>query len=205
MVQLKVVLNEFHSHVPWTDLILLGSDPDKIIGFFAYLFDCFPSDKKSRVSFQWFLNGFPTLSEIPLHWLLPWSSRCNSSHIRSMTEFFRFLLWNPLSGGYLRLLLLNPNSRGFVRLLLYRVLFLTVPPNFSVPKWKTMGSQSEILFHEILDVQKILVGWTTFFFLALKFGRTSQKTTLYFFSSYNLFIWQRWLMNMPTKLTFDWP
>ena len=35
---------------------------------------------------------------------------------------------------------------------------------FSVPKWKTMGSQSDILFHEILDVQKILVGWTTFFF-----------------------------------------
>ena len=29
---------------------------------------------------------------------------------------------------------------------------------FSVPKLKTMGSQSEILFHEILDVQKILVG-----------------------------------------------
>ena len=28
-----------------------------------------------------------------------------------------------------------------------------------------MGSQSEILFHEILYVQKILVGWTTFFFL----------------------------------------
>ena len=36
----------------------------------------------------------------------------------------------------------------------------------SVPKWKMMGSQSEIL-----NVQKILVGWTTFFFLALKFGR----------------------------------
>ena len=31
-----------------------------------------------------------------------------------------------------------------------------------------MGSQSEILFHEILYVQKILVGWTTFFFLALQ-------------------------------------
>ena len=44
---------------------------------------------------------------------------------------------------------------------------------FSAPKWKTIGSQSEILFHEILDVQKILVGWTTFFFLALKFGRNS--------------------------------
>ena len=91
MVQLKVVLNEFHSHVPWTDFILLGSNPDKIIGFFAYVFVCFPSDKKSRVSFQWFLNGFPTLSEIPLHWLLPWSSRWNSSHIWSMTEFFPLL------------------------------------------------------------------------------------------------------------------
>ena len=36
-----------------------------------------------------------------------------------------------------------------------------------------MGSQSEILFHEILDVQKILVGGKTFFFLAAKFGRKS--------------------------------
>ena len=38
--------------------------------------------------------------------------------------------------------------------------------------WKTMGSRSEILFHEISDVQKILVGWTTFF-LALKFAWNS--------------------------------
>ena len=38
---------------------------------------------------------------------------------------------------------------------------------------KTMGSQSEILFHEILNLQKIFVGWTMFFFLALKFGRNS--------------------------------
>ena len=36
-----------------------------------------------------------------------------------------------------------------------------------------MGIQSEILLQEILDVQKILVGWTTFIFLALKFGRNS--------------------------------
>ena len=36
-----------------------------------------------------------------------------------------------------------------------------------------MDSQSEILFHEILDEQKILVGWTTFFYLALEFGRNS--------------------------------
>ena len=27
-----------------------------------------------------------------------------------------------------------------------------------------MGNQSETLFHEILDVQKILVGWTKFLF-----------------------------------------
>ena len=47
------------------------------------------------------------------------------------------------------------------------------PFQFSVPKWKTMDSQSEILFHEIPDEQKILVGWTMFFFLALKFGRNS--------------------------------
>ena len=51
--------------------------------------------------------------------------------------------------------------------------FFNCSSQFSVPKWKTLGSQSEILFHEILDVQKILVGWTTFIFLALKFGRNS--------------------------------
>ena len=41
-----------------------------------------------------------------------------------------------------------------------------------------MGSQSEILFHEILDVQKILVGLTNFFFLVLKFGRNSLTTDI---------------------------
>ena len=51
--------------------------------------------------------------------------------------------------------------------------FFNYSSQFSVPKWKTMGSQSEILFHEILDVQKILVGCKTFFVLALKFGRNS--------------------------------
>ena len=51
--------------------------------------------------------------------------------------------------------------------------FFNYSSQFSVPKWKTMGSQSEILFHEILDVQKILVSWTTFFFLVLKIGRNS--------------------------------
>ena len=37
------------------------------------------------------------------------------------------------------------------------------------------GQPSEILFHEILDVQKILVDGTMYFFLALKFGRNSLK------------------------------
>ena len=51
--------------------------------------------------------------------------------------------------------------------------FLNWSSQFSVPKWKMMGSQSDILFHEILNVQKILVGWTTFFFCVLKFGWNS--------------------------------
>ena len=55
---------------------------------------------------------------------------------------------------------------GFSEFLKYRVVFFNCSFQFSATKWKTMGSQSEILFHEILDVQKILVGWTTFFFLA---------------------------------------
>ena len=51
--------------------------------------------------------------------------------------------------------------------------FFNCSSQFSVPKRKTLGSQSENLFHEILDVQMILVGWTTFFFLAL--DRTVKK------------------------------
>ena len=40
---------------------------------------------------------------------------------------------------------------------IYWVFFLTVPPNF----------QSDILSHEILNVQKVLVSWKPFFLLAL--------------------------------------
>ena len=36
--------------------------------------------------------------------------------------------------------------------------FFNSSSQFSVPKRKTLGSQSEMQFHEILDVQKILVG-----------------------------------------------
>ena len=45
-----------------------------------------------------------------------------------------------------------------------------------------MGSQSEILSYEMLYVQKILVGWTAFLFLAQKFGRNNKKNTLYIHS-----------------------
>ena len=66
-----------------------------------------------------------------------------------------------------------------------------------------MGSQSEILFHEILDVQKILVGWTTFFFLVLKIGRTSKKNTLYFvWSDYWMRNWKEKIAKRGTELIF---
>ena len=32
-------------------------------------------------------------------------------------------------------------------------IYSSLTDQFSVPKWKTLGSQSEILFHDILDVQ----------------------------------------------------
>ena len=35
----------------------------------------------------------------------------------------------------------------------YRLVFFNCSSQFSVPKWKTMSSQSEILFYEILNVQ----------------------------------------------------
>ena len=57
---------------------------------------------------------------------------------------------------------------------IYRVVFLTGPANFQYQNEKRwVANQS--FNHEILYVQKIFVGWTTFFFLALKFGRTSKK------------------------------
>ena len=102
-----------------------------------------------------------------------------------------FMSITPLLYRFLTILWQSSNIREKLGILLFwwKLLFSCVKSvskyiqgvffywsaQFSVPKWKTMGSQSEILFHEILDVQKILIGWTTFFFLALKFGRTSQK------------------------------
>ena len=69
--------------------------------------------------------------------------------------------------------LLSHYTYLYIIIHIYRVFFFNCSSQFSVTKWKTMGKQSEILFHEILDVKKILVGWTTFFFLALKFGWNS--------------------------------
>ena len=53
--------------------------------------------------------------------------------------------------------------------------FFNCSSHFSVPKWKTLGSQSEILFNEIVNIKKVLVGWTTFFFLVLKLGQNTEK------------------------------
>ena len=44
---------------------------------------------------------------------------------------------------------------------------------FSVPKWKTSCSQPGLVFHEIFNVKKLLVGWASFFILVLKIRRTS--------------------------------
>ena len=52
-------------------------------------------------------------------------------------------------------------GRPSIELVSYIVLqsgFLTGPPNFQYQNEKTTGSQSEILFHEIFDVQKIVIG-----------------------------------------------
>ena len=54
--------------------------------------------------------------------------------------------------------------------------FLTVPPNFQYQNEKRWAANQR--FCSMFDVQMILVGWTTFLFLALKFGRNSWKTTL---------------------------
>ena len=65
-----------------------------------------------------------------------------------------------------------PPSVNFV---FYRMVFFNCSSQFSVPKWKMMGSQSEILFHEILDVQMILVGWITFFFFCTEIWAVQLK------------------------------
>ena len=36
--------------------------------------------------------------------------------------------------------------------------FFNYSSQFSVPKWKTMGTESEILFHRILHVKKMPIG-----------------------------------------------
>ena len=59
--------------------------------------------------------------------------------------------------------------------------FFNCSSQFSVPKWKkTSCTQPEILFQEIFNVKKLLVGWAIFFILVLKMGRKSNKNTLYF-------------------------
>ena len=83
------------------------------------------------------------------------------------------LLWNFLAHFLVLKISINAMKHEYMKREVIQGAFFNCSSQFSVPKWKTMGSQSEILFHEILDVQKILVGWTTFFFLALKFGRNS--------------------------------
>ena len=59
---------------------------------------------------------------------------------------------------------INGQAKLAQHILLVQGAFFNCSSKFSVPKWKTMGSQSEILFHEIFNVQKISVGWTMFFF-----------------------------------------
>ena len=63
-----------------------------------------------------------------------------------------------------------------------------------------MGSQSETLFLDILNVQKILVGWTTFFFLAQKVGRNSYKNTLYISRLWENSDEQNWDKQNKTKI-----
>ena len=55
----------------------------------------------------------------------------------------------------------------------YRVVFFNWSALFSVPKWKTSCSQPKVLFQEIINVNKLLVGWASFFILVLKMGRAS--------------------------------
>ena len=54
----------------------------------------------------------------------------------------------------------------------YRV-FFKWSARFSVPKWKTSCSQPGLIFREIFNLIKLLVGWASFFILVLKIGRTS--------------------------------
>ena len=51
--------------------------------------------------------------------------------------------------------------------------FFNWSARFSVPKWKTSCSQPGLVFHEIFNVKKLLVGWASFFILVLKIGQTS--------------------------------
>ena len=55
--------------------------------------------------------------------------------------------------------------------------FLTVPPNFQYRNEKWL----EVLFHEIFDVQEILVGWTTFLLISAVHGPLAELLYLSLF------------------------
>ena len=79
------------------------------------------------------------------------------------------ILWRRPSPGNAWKILNGPRGSDHIYILCSRMVIMVMSDHiqgvffysssqFSVPKCKTMGSQSEILFHEILNVQKILVG-----------------------------------------------
>ena len=94
--------------------------------------------------------------------------------LQSITEFNSYSLFSVI------LVFLHV---FFIVFVFYTGWFFNCFSQFSEPKWKTMGSQSVILFHEILDVQKILVGSTTFFFLALKLGQLKKPPCIFTMTS----------------------
>ena len=142
-------------------------------------------------------GGSPCPKLVDYRWCGSARNACKSGYFRSTTawtiyhfwtlcHFCDVDIWCSCKSGYFRstrmeifMMMISMRSldsdiqKTYELAQMYRVFFFNCSSQFSVPKWKTMGSQSEILFHGILNLQKILVGWTTFFFLALKFGRNS--------------------------------
>ena len=65
----------------------------------------------------------------------------------------------------------------------------------SVPKWKRGCSQLGLLFQEIFNIKKLLVGWASFFsFWYWKWGGTVKKTPCIYFIILTTNLWD--LMNL---------
>ena len=130
--------------------------------------------------------SLPTPSN-PLSPRASWSSHCSTLNCRLPTTLRKdqgmYNIWFKHLGRHLCgqhivpffvvSLPSVPRDWGSVWVKVIQGGFFNWPSPFSVPKWKTSRSQPGQPFQENFNVKKLLIGWASFFILALKMGRAS--------------------------------